>query len=137
MAVLLETTLGDVVIDLYTEERPRGEARAPLTSPPGRYLPSPLCLFCQVPVDWLELLGCWCPRLRCFISGPWLKSFFEEQSFSASGAGSGWRVPVVIKCVCVCVCNAAYTMPIAFVALLLFTSQRNASSIPWCVISIS
>lgn len=26
MAVLLETTLGDVVIDLYTEERPRGEA---------------------------------------------------------------------------------------------------------------
>lgn len=27
MAVLLETTLGDVVIDLYTEERPRGEAR--------------------------------------------------------------------------------------------------------------
>lgn len=25
MAVLLETTLGDVVIDLYTEERPRGE----------------------------------------------------------------------------------------------------------------
>lgn len=28
MAVLLETTLGDVVIDLYTEERPRGEARA-------------------------------------------------------------------------------------------------------------
>ena len=57
MAVLLETTLGDVVIDLYTEERPRGEARAPLTSPPGSYLLSPLCLFCPVRVDWLELLG--------------------------------------------------------------------------------
>lgn len=27
MAVLLETTLGDIVIDLYTEERPRGEFR--------------------------------------------------------------------------------------------------------------
>lgn len=24
MAVLLETTLGDIVIDLYTEERPKG-----------------------------------------------------------------------------------------------------------------
>lgn len=27
MAVLLETTLGDLVVDLYTEERPRGEAK--------------------------------------------------------------------------------------------------------------
>lgn len=27
MAVLLETTLGDLVIDLYTEERPRGTGR--------------------------------------------------------------------------------------------------------------
>lgn len=25
MAVLLETTLGDIVIDLFTEERPKGE----------------------------------------------------------------------------------------------------------------
>lgn len=37
MAVLLETTLGDVVIDLYTEERPRGEARpCPAAFSPGR-----------------------------------------------------------------------------------------------------
>lgn len=28
MAVLLETTLGDLVIDLYTEERPRGRSAA-------------------------------------------------------------------------------------------------------------
>lgn len=28
MAVLLETTVGDLVIDLYTEERPRGTSRA-------------------------------------------------------------------------------------------------------------
>lgn len=40
MAVLLETTLGDVVIDLYTEERPRGEAR-PCHVSPGRRSPFP------------------------------------------------------------------------------------------------
>lgn len=43
MAVLLETTLGDVVIDLYTEERPRGEARPAHLSPGGDVL-SPLFL---------------------------------------------------------------------------------------------
>lgn len=53
MAVLLETTLGDVVIDLYTEERPRGEAR----TLPSR--PAPLSLSRQVPdVHGLERLGC-------------------------------------------------------------------------------
>lgn len=43
MAVLLETTLGDVVIDLYTEERPRGEARLRHVSP-GRRSPFPTAL---------------------------------------------------------------------------------------------
>lgn len=43
MAVLLETTLGDVVIDLYTEERPRGEAR-PRHVSPGRRSPFPTAL---------------------------------------------------------------------------------------------
>lgn len=58
MAVLLETTLGDVVIDLYTEERPRGEAPALLTFRRAALFFPPLCLFCPVPgVDWLELLG--------------------------------------------------------------------------------
>lgn len=41
MAVLLETTLGDVVIDLYTEERPRGEA-CTLLSPDRAAGPLPL-----------------------------------------------------------------------------------------------
>lgn len=42
MAVLLETTLGDVVIDLYTEERPRGEpARSPVAGPAISLLHSP------------------------------------------------------------------------------------------------
>lgn len=46
MAVLLETTLGDVVIDLYTEERPRGEAcvlraRAAGGREPAAQVPSP------------------------------------------------------------------------------------------------
>ena len=27
MSVILETTLGDIVIDLFTEERPRGKIR--------------------------------------------------------------------------------------------------------------
>lgn len=49
MAVLLETTLGDVVIDLYTEERPRGEARAPLTSRRGHDLLSPLSFTARSP----------------------------------------------------------------------------------------
>jgi hypothetical protein len=54
MAVLLETTLGDVVIDLYTEERPRGEASSPLTP---RQAASPLSLLCAAPGGhWLELL---------------------------------------------------------------------------------
>ena len=59
MAVLLETTLGDVVIDLYTEERPRGEAPALLTSRRAAlFFPPALFLFFPVPgVDWLELLG--------------------------------------------------------------------------------
>lgn len=75
MAVLLETTLGDVVIDLYTEERPRGEARAPLAFRRGRALLSPLSLRCPAPLTGFELLGSWRPRLGCFTSGPWLEKF--------------------------------------------------------------
>lgn len=78
MAVLLETTLGDVVIDLYTEERPRGEPRAPLASCRGRHLPSPLSL--SLPSRRrrpLPARGCRCPRPGCFISGPWLEKFLR------------------------------------------------------------
>lgn len=75
MAVLLETTLGDVVIDLYTEERPRGETRAPVPSCPGPDLLFSLFLRCPVPLTGFELLGYWCPRQGYFISGPW----FEEK----------------------------------------------------------
>lgn len=54
MAVLLETTLGDVVIDLYTEERPRGEAcvlRARAAGGPRTRCPGSL----PFAVFWLEL----------------------------------------------------------------------------------
>lgn len=65
MAVLLETTLGDVVIDLYTEERPRGEARAPLTSRRGHDLLSPLPLLLG-PLDWLRASGLLVPTTGLF-----------------------------------------------------------------------
>ncbi|KAG8508931.1 Peptidyl-prolyl cis-trans isomerase-like 4, partial [Galemys pyrenaicus] len=65
MAVLLETTLGDVVIDLYTEERPRGEARAPSppAGPPSPFPTFPLCPLAGV--DWGQLWGNWYLRPAC------------------------------------------------------------------------
>lgn len=47
MAVLLETTLGDVVIDLYTEERPRGETHV-LRALAGRRECACVCMCARV-----------------------------------------------------------------------------------------
>lgn len=84
MAVLLETTLGDVVIDLYTEERPRGEARAPLTPGLGREPASPLFPLCFPTFPRATGWSAWCPPPHCSISGPRLEKFFrEENSFES------------------------------------------------------
>ena len=77
MAVLLETTLGDVVIDLYTEERPRGEAPALLTFRRAALFFSPALPFLPSPRRGLAgASGLTVPATAQFISGPWLKSLF-------------------------------------------------------------
>lgn len=68
MAVLLETTLGDVVIDLYTEERPRGEARA-------RDLLSPPPFAAQSPASTGSNFWAAGALDRAFVSRPWLEKF--------------------------------------------------------------
>lgn len=72
MAVLLETTLGDVVIDLYTEERPRGEAPALLTSRRAALFPPPGALpFLPSPRRGLAgASGLMVPRPRSLSAGP-------------------------------------------------------------------
>lgn len=135
MAVLLETTLGDVVIDLYTEERPRGEPLARLDLAGATISFPQLSLRCRVPLSGFELLGSWCPRLGCFLSGPWFEKFCEEQPPSGvRGWPFRWRALVAS---CVCVLQAARIMPIAFVTLLRFTRERSTTCIPWCVIAES
>ena len=66
MAVLLETTLGDVVIDLYTEERPRGEPLARLAPRRGRYLLSPIVPSLPGPPDWVRASGLLVPTTGLF-----------------------------------------------------------------------
>lgn len=106
MAVLLETTLGDVVIDLYTEERPRGETRAPVPSGPGPDLLSSLFLRCRVPLTGFELLGYWSHDRAILLAGRGSKkSFCEEQPLSCIwGEPIGWRVLVALNACDVCLC---------------------------------
>lgn len=88
MAVLLETTLGDVVIDLYTEERPRGEARPAHLSPGGGVLsPRAARSPCRDPAP---------------MSGPRLEKFsWGAALLPGLVLASGGRVLVVFQCVCV------------------------------------
>lgn len=58
MAVLLETTLGDVVIDLYTEERPRGESQV-LRALAGRRKCACACVCLQLASAVVLLEGLW------------------------------------------------------------------------------
>lgn len=89
MAVLLETTLGDVVIDLYTEERPRGEAPALLTFRRAALFFFPRFAFsAQSPAwtgwsFWADGAGDRAVYQRALVE----KFVSEEQPFSASGAG--------------------------------------------------
>lgn len=89
MAVLLETTLGDVVIDLYTEERPRGEAPALLTFRRAALFFPPRFAFSAQSPAWTGW-SFWADgaRDRAVYQRALVEKFVsEEQPFSASRAG--------------------------------------------------
>lgn len=132
MAVLLETTLGDVVIDLYTEERPRGEARPDRLWPRGRALFFTLLSPPSPRRRLVRTSGLVVPATQRLRAGLGWKSFYEDSPSPVSGAGGR----VVFKCVCA-VPGSVCSPHKALVALLRFAGDSSTTSLPWCVMSES
>lgn len=82
------TTLGDVVIDLYTEERPRGEIRPAHLSAGALFSPRRSAFSAQSPA-WTGWSFWADGAATAQFIGPLVEKFVsEEQPFSASGVAS-------------------------------------------------